>query len=144
MSAYDSALKIYQHYYDLAFKEFGSQEIANMLAKIPADYVFNNYSGDCKVCCLEYCNDLLDSEFEKLNPSIKRDIYEKTNRLSAGNISEFEINNNLKRGRRKFKDLYLNQVQRIKSDRENDLSRTMNRMVVDPDNILTLKNLNLK
>jgi hypothetical protein len=144
MSAYDAALKIYHHYYDLAFKDFGNQEIANMLAKIPADYVFNNYTNDCKVCCLDYCNDLLDSEFEKLNPVTKREIYEKTNRLSAGNISEFEINNNLKRGRRNFKDLYLNQVQRLKSERENDLSRTMNRMVVDPDNILTLKNLNLK
>jgi len=141
---YLSALKIYNHFYELALKEFGNQEIASMLAKTPADYVFNNYKKECSVCCLDYCNDLLDTEFQKLDPMIKRGIYEKMNGVSVGNISQFEIDNYIKRGRRKFKDLYFDRVKKIKSDRENDLSRSMNRLAIDQDNILTLKNLNIK
>ena len=53
---FDTASKIYNYYYSLAIKEF-SPDIANRLAKLPADYVYNSLNAstpNCYTCCLEY------------------------------------------------------------------------------------------
>jgi hypothetical protein len=149
---YNTALKIYNYYYQQGLKEFdGNSEIANMLAKIPADYVYNSLINrpGCYInsnCCLEYCNDLLDSEYEKLDPMTKRAVYEKMKGVSA-NVSNFEIDNSIKQNRKKFKSLWNNQVNKIKSDRENQLNVSMNRLNISNNlNFLEeriFKNLNL-
>ena len=96
----NAASKIYDYYYTLAIKEFNS-ETSNYLAKIPADYVYNsliNIYPNCyidDVCCLEYCNELLDSEFDKLSPEFNRMIYDKSFNVNSA-ISDGEINLKLK------------------------------------------------
>ena len=94
--ALKTATKTYNYYYSSAIKEFGS-ETADRLAKIPADYIYNKLlsNPECYIdsrCCLEYCNDVLDSEFNSIDPTLKRQAYEKAFGVQAGNISISEIN----------------------------------------------------
>jgi len=133
--ALQSATNIYNHYYKLAIKEFNNEDIANMLAKIPADYIYNellNKYPNCYInegCCLEYCNELLDHEFDRLDPDIKTKVYEKAFGVSAGNISPGEINLKLKKGR-KIKGMYQEKVNQLKSERENDIIYNMSGLVL--------------
>ena len=116
--AFNTASKIYKYYYGLAIKEF-NPEIANKLAKIPADYVYNSLNtNDCYIderCCLEYCNDMLDSEFNKMDPGFKRSVYNKAFNVQS-TVSESQINLGLKAKRRKFKNTFFNEVHNLKSE----------------------------
>ena len=70
----------------------------------------NNYPN-CyidQVCCLEYCNDMLDSEFNKLSPDFKRIVYNKAFNVTS-TISDGEINLGLKLKRRKLKNTFFNE-----------------------------------
>ena len=140
---YASAEKIYKYYYNLAIKEF-DPITANILAKIPADFVYNNYGNCSQVCCLKYCNDMLDSEFNKLSPEEKRIVYDKSFNVQSS-VSPSEINLSLKSKRRKFKNLYYNAARKYKTEQENDLSKLMGNLSVKRkhlDDILGELNLN--
>ena len=123
---YNAASRIYNYYYTLAIKEF-NHTVADRLAKIPADYVYNqlkNTYPNCFInerCCLEYCNDMLDDEYNNLSPEFKREIYNKSKNLQT-TVSDYEINMFLKAKRRKFKNLFYNTVNQTKQQQENDLS----------------------
>ena len=98
------ATKIYNYYYTSAIKEF-SHLIADKLAKIPADFVYHQLLlvPDCystQGCSLEYYNELIDSEFNSLDPNLKRRAYEKAFGVQSGNISVSEINLKLRAGRK--------------------------------------------
>lgn len=127
---YSAASKIYDYYYNLAIKEF-SHEVSNGLAKIPADYVYDNLNKtypNCHIderCCLEYCNEMLDSEFDRLSPDFKRNLYNKSSGIQSS-ISNSEINMHLKAKRRKFKSMYVDAVRRVKEQQENDISNLLN------------------
>jgi len=126
----ERATQIYNYYYSLAIREFDAP-IAHMLAKIPADYVYNSLQNnmECYIdngCCLEYCNEMLDSEFDRLDPEYKRRIYEKSFNVRTGNVSDSEINLKLKAKRRAFKKLYYNAVQDQKENSKLDqITRSM-------------------
>ena len=98
--AVKNATKIYNYYYSLAIKEF-RHDVAHTFAKIPADYVYNSLQTsypNCFIdenCCLEYCNEILDSDFDKLSPEFKRMIYDKSFNVNSA-ISDGEINLKLK------------------------------------------------
>ena len=118
----NTASKIYNYYYSLAIKEF-EPEIANKLAKIPADYVYNSLkNNNCYYCCLEYCNDMLDYEFNKTSPEFKRSVYNKAFNVQSS-ISDSQINLGLKAKRRNFKNLFLDAQRNLKLQQENDLNR---------------------
>ena len=122
----NAASKIFTHYYNLALKEF-YPDVAKKLAQLPADYVYNslmtNYPN-CYIdqhCCLEYCNEMLDTEFDGLTPEYKRNIYDKANRVQSS-ISDQEINTFLKAKRRKFKNIFYDAVHKEKKYQENSLN----------------------
>ena len=122
--SYTSASKIYNYYYTLAIKEF-QHTIADRLAKIPADYVYNSLQAsypNCFIdenCCLEYCNEILDSDFDKLSPEFKRMIYDKSFNVNSA-ISDGEINLRLKSKRRIVKNKFF---ESYKKENENNLNR---------------------
>jgi hypothetical protein len=126
---YDKASKIFRYYYSEAIKEFDN-ETAIYIAKIPADYVFNTLMKiypDCyinKKCCLEYCNDVLDTEFNSFSPEFKRKVYNKAFSVSS-NVSNGEIQMKLNAARKKFKEKY-NEKENVK------LSRLMERATLSP------------
>jgi hypothetical protein len=132
----NAASKIYNYYYTLAIKEFESS-VANILAKIPADYVFNKLMEtypNCYInneCCLEYCNDMLDFEFDRLSPEFKRNLYDKAFNINSS-ISDSEINLQLKSKRRKVKNLFFDEVRNFKSQQENDLSQLLQTIQINP------------
>jgi len=147
------ASKIYNYYYELAIKEFDIQT-SNYLAKIPADYVYYSLNETCYInekCCLEYCNDVLDDDFNRLDPDIKRKCYEKAFGINAAGLNPSEINLKLKSKRRIFKNKYNDAVKQIRTKiNENDLIKTMSglsikiplkRKIDDLDNVL--KNISL-
>ena len=118
------AAKIYEYYYTHAIKEFDS-ETATSLAQIPADFVYNSLvnNTECYIngeCCLEYCYDRLDSDFNRLDPEIKKKVYEKAFGVQSGNVSDKEINMRLKSKRRKkTNELYYSRVRALKVNNEN-------------------------
>jgi serine phosphatase RsbU (regulator of sigma subunit) len=118
------ASKVFDYYYTHAIQEF--DHITSLqLAQIPADYVYNTLISQeqCYInheCCLEYCNEILDHEFEKLDPVIKRQVYEKAFNVKTGFVSENEINTQLKKRRNNvFKNLYHNRFHELKENKEN-------------------------
>jgi hypothetical protein len=123
-----SASKIFDYFYFQAIKEF-DDTTAKMLAQIPADYVYNSLKNkNCvsEQCCLEYCNDLLDSEFNNLTPEVKRSIYERAFNVQT-NVSDSEIDMRLKAKRRKFKnDYYYSRARKLKETSLNNLISGMN------------------
>jgi hypothetical protein len=125
----DRASKVFEYFYSQALPEFGPEN-AKKLAQIPADYVYNQLISrgtDCYInseCCLEYCNEVLDSDFVKLDPLIKKMAYEKAYGVSVGNISQSEINIRLK-AKRKVNKLYSESIRRFRTEREDDLSSLM-------------------
>ena len=131
--ALNAASKIYKEYYSLAIKEFGARD-ADKLARAPADYVYNtllkNYPNNCYIdsqCCLEYCNEMVDSEFNTINPEIKKNIYEKAFGVSIGNTSMSEINLRIRSRRRKTgpKKIYYDNVGSLKENINTDLVSLM-------------------
>ena len=124
-NAYISASKIFDYYYNNARKKF-DEGMSKSLAQHPADYVYNSLiSGkDCYIndeCCLEYCMERLDTEFDRMDPDLKRQIYEKAFKVRAGNVSNFEINTKLKAKRRKkINELYYNRYRKALENQEND------------------------
>jgi len=122
--AKNSAEKIYNHYYQLANKTFDEQT-SDYLAKIPADYIYNSLKQtypNCYVnehCCLEYCIDVLDEDFNRLDPETKLKAYEKAYKVSAANIDPSEINIRLKSKRRNFKNKFNDAVKTLRTHEEN-------------------------
>jgi hypothetical protein len=108
-----SAQKIYTYYYNHAIKKY-DHRISSELAQRPADYVYNALVSqpECYInseCCLEYCNERLDYEFNTMDPALKRKVYEKAFGVQSGNVSDTVINTKLKSKRRqKIKELYNN------------------------------------
>jgi hypothetical protein len=149
--AIEHAREIYNYYYSHAIKEFDESTSAK-LAQIPADYVYNSLMSqkDCYIdnkCCLEYCNEMLDYQFNKLDPYIKRLVYEKAFNIKS-NIPDIEIHALLKRKRNlKFKELYYNKFNELKENRENDFNTIFKNMKLTPNTTPTLdtifKTLNL-
>ena len=139
------ATKMYNYYYSLAIQEF-NHDTSHILAKIPADYVYNEYINNkyCinERCCLKHCIDLLDSEFNVLDPSIKRAAYEKSLNLYAGNTSMSEINMKLKKERKKFQNLYFDSAQKYRD--ENNLNSLMKNVTIKDNNPNHLLFQNLK
>ena len=125
----DRASKVFEYFYNQALPEFGPEN-AKKLAQIPADYVYNQLikrGTDCYInseCCLEYCNELLDRDFAKLDPSTKKMAYEKAYGVSVGNISPSQINIGLK-AKRKLNKIYNSSVRQFRNEREDDLSKLM-------------------
>ena len=123
---YNAAAKIYNHYHALAKKEF-DEPTSNFLAKIPADYVFNQLMDtypNCFVnerCCLEHCNDMLDEEFKTMSPEFKRELYNRSKSVQT-TVSDHEINMFLSGKRRHFKNMFYNAVRENKQQQENDIS----------------------
>ena len=110
--AMSRASKVFDYYYAHAIQEF-DHITSSELAQIPADYVYNN----TEEYCLEY---LLDHEFERLDPEIKRHTYEKAFNVKTGFVSESEINIQLKKRRNNvFKKLYYNRFRELKENKEN-------------------------
>ena len=120
---YSKALSIYNYYYNLARKEF-KQSVAERLAKIPADYVYSNLMMNypqCylnETCCLKYCNDILDTEFDKFDPEFKREIYNKSFNVQS-TVSDYEISSGLRSKRRSFKNLFNDAIRRERVDLNN-------------------------
>ena len=148
--SYISASKIYNYYYTLALKEF-THTVADRLAKIPADYVYNqlmeNYPN-CFInenCCLKYCNERLDTEFKTFSPEFKRDIYNKALNVQS-NVSNSEINLQLKANRRKIKNLFYDAARETRDQQENDISILLDNISLKRKNNLetVFKKLNLK
>jgi hypothetical protein len=123
------AQKIYQYYYFHAIKEFDHGTSAS-LAQIPADYVYNSLlrQESCYIdseCCLEYCYERLDSDFNRMDPDIKRKVYEKAFGVQAGNVSDSEIDMRLKSKRRqKTNELYYSRFNTLKENNENDFAES--------------------
>ena len=118
--------KIYSYYYNHAIKKF-DENTSKELAQRPADYVYNSLISqtNCYInadCCLEYCNERLDSEFNTMDPVLKRKVYEKAFKVQSGNISDSEINTKLKSKRKKIKEIYLNY------EKENELIDTFKKI----------------
>jgi hypothetical protein len=121
------AQKIYNHYYKLANQTFDTQT-SDYLAKIPADYVYksaietypNCYINDR--CCLEYCIDVLDDDFNRLDPEIKLKAYEKAYGIDAANINPSEINFRLKMKRRFLRNKFNDAVKTLRVQQENQIN----------------------
>jgi hypothetical protein len=150
--AIDVAKKIFDYYYSHAIKEFDSQT-ASGLAQIPSDYVYNSLvNNECYInaeCCLEYCYDRLDSDFNRLDPEIKRKVYEKSFGVQAGNISDAEISMRLKSKRRqKTNQLYYSRYNALKVNNENQLLDSFKGLSLKRKNASNIDNifkkLNLK
>jgi len=139
--------KIYNYYYSLAIKEF-RHDIAHLLAKIPADYIYKEMLiNSCYIngrCCLKYCNELLDSEFNVLDDTTKRLVYEKALGVFAGNVSKGEINMRLKKERRQFQSLYDNSVKNYKLNLENNFNKSFGNMNIQENPEDLFSNLRLK
>jgi hypothetical protein len=94
--------KVYQYYFNQAVKSF-DKKTAHELALGPSSYVFtqimNNQNCDPNTeCCLDYCNEYLDSEFENiLSPKFKMKAYKKAFNKET---SEYETKQQLKNARR--------------------------------------------
>jgi len=139
------ASNIYNYFYNLALKEF-DVPTSKRLAQIPADYVYQslvqNYPN-CFIneeCCLEYCLDRSDLEFERLDPQVKRQAYNKSRNVQS-NASDNDINNFLKRQRNCFKNKYF----KI-SDEKTKFERLFNKLSVNSrqnDISRILMNLNI-
>jgi len=148
------ASKVFEYYYSHAIREF--DHITSLqLAQIPADYVYNTLiiQDNCYIngdCCLEYCNDVLDHDFERLDPDVKRQAYERAFNIKTGFVSENEINTQLKKRRNNvFKNLYYSRFQELKENKENIFYDMFKNMKVsgprDPnalENIFKTLNLN--
>ena len=100
-NALNRASAIFDHFYFLALSEFGLEN-AKRLAQIPADYVYNELiknGPNCYIneeCCLKYCNEVLDSSFDKFDRDFKKLIYEKANIISlAYEPSDMELKKKL-------------------------------------------------
>ena len=125
----DRASKVFEYFYNQALPEFGPEN-AKKLAQIPADYVYNQLISrgtNCYIngdCCLEYCNEVLDRDFAKLDPLTKKMAYEKAYGVSVGNISPSDINIRL-RAKRNLNKIYSESIQRFRNEREDDLSNLM-------------------
>jgi len=130
--ALQKASSVFEYFYNEALSEFGPKN-AQRLAQIPADYVYNELiasGGNCYInekCCLKYCNEVLDRDFDKFDPELKKLVYEKASGVSVGNVSEREINNKLRSYRRKgnVNKIYNDSLQRFRTQREFDLSELM-------------------
>ena len=126
------ASRVFEYFYNKALPEFGP-EIAKKIAQIPADYVYYeliNRGADCYIdekCCLEHCNEVIDRDFAKLDPLIKKIAYEKAYNVSVGNLSQFEINMRL-RAKRNLNKIYNSSLRRFKNEREVDLSNLMSKI----------------
>ena len=145
------AENVYHYYFELAKKEFDIPT-ALKLAQIPADYVYNALNSKKCVnpeCCLDYCYERLDSEFNRLDPEVKRKEY---NRLTGveSNISDYSINNYLKARRRKLSnDLYHSRARSIKKSNEDSFmdmfeNMSIKRKAIDDDLLDSLSNISLK
>jgi len=147
--ALESASNIYNYYYSHAIKEF-DKNTSMYLAQIPADYVYNSLINqrECyidKNCCLEHCNEILNLEFNKLDPSIKRKAYEKMMNVKAGYVSDIEIDTQLKKRRNnKFKQLYYNKFNELKENRDDNFNGLFKNMGLNNslDDIFKTLNLN--
>ena len=145
--AVKNATKIYNYYYSLAIKEF-RHDVAHTFAKIPADYIYNELmNNSCYIndrCCLKYCIELLDSEFNVLDDTTKRLVYEKALGVFSGNISRGEINTRLKRERRQFQNLYNNSVKNYKLQLENNFNKSFGNMGIqeNPEDLFSNLRLN--
>jgi hypothetical protein len=142
--AQDSALKVYNHYYQLAIKDFDNKT-ADYLARLPADYVYNSLlnSPGCYInehCCLEYCNERIDYDFNTLDPALKRKVYEKAFSVNSGNISEGEINLKLKSKRKDFKNLFYKPYNQMREQKENILNISMSNLSIKRKNTDNLEN----
>ena len=93
---------VYQYYFTEASKSF-DKRTAHELALGPSTYVFtqlmNNKNCDINSeCCLEYCNEYIDSEFEKIvTPEFKMKAYKKA---FDKETNEYETKRQLNRARR--------------------------------------------
>ena len=143
--------KIFDYYYSHAVKDFNSDTAAS-LAQIPADYVYNSLvnNKECYIngeCCLEYCYDRLDSDFNRLDPEIKRKVYEKAFGVQAGNVSNSEINMRLKSKRRKkTNELYYSRVRALHNENtfvESFKNLSMKRNRLSHDNIRNNRSKNI-
>ena len=146
------ASKVFEYFYNQALPEFG-YEIAKKIAEIPADYVYYELikrGGNCYInekCCLEHCNEVIDRDFAKLDPLIKKLAYEKAYNVSVGNISPSEINIRLK-AKRKLNKIYNSSLRRFRNEREGDLSKlmsniTLKRKSIPDDELIKFKKLKL-
>ena len=94
--------KVYQYYFTQASKSF-DKKTAHELALGPSSYVFtqimNNQNCDpTSECCLDYCTEYLDSEFENiLSPEFKMKAYKKAFNKET---TEYETSQQLKKARR--------------------------------------------
>ena len=140
------ATKIYNYYYSLAIKEF-RHDIAHTFAKIPADYIYNELLNNTYYindkCYLKYCIDLLDSEFNVLDDTTKRFVYENALGVFSGNISKGEINTRLKRERKQFQNLYNNSVKKYKLQLENNFNKSFGNMGIQENSEDLFSNLRL-
>ena len=135
--ALSKAKAVFNYFYNNALTEFGPVNARN-LAQVPADYVYNQIissGGNCYInshCCLKYCNEVLDHEFEKFDPELKKSIYEKASGVMVGNVSNVEINNKLRSFRRKgsVNRIYNDLVHKFRNEREDDLSKLMNKIKI--------------
>jgi len=151
MNALNIATNVYNWYYTHAIKQF-NDTISKKLAQIPADYIYNSLiiQKECYIndkCCLEYCNEVLDSEFNIMDPEIKRKAYEKAFNVHTS-ISNNEINFQLKKYRnKKMKELYYNSFNEFKENdknRENQLSDLFNDINLNKNTLESIfKTLNL-
>lgn len=146
------ASKVFEYFYNQALPEFGP-EIAKKIAEIPADYVYYELikrGTGCYInekCCLEHCNEVIDRDFAKLDPLIKKLAYEKAYNVSVGNLSPFEINIGLK-AKRKLNKIYNSSLRRFRNEREGDLSKLMSnvslkRKPIPDDELIDFKKLKL-
>ena len=148
--ALSKARATFDYFYNQALSEFGPIN-AQRLAQIPADYVYNQLiasGGNCYIdpnCCLKYCNEVLDHDFEKFDPELKRSIYERASGVTVGGVSEREINNKLKAFRRKgsVNRVYNDSVNSFRNQREDDLSNLMSSVNITPPIELDFKKLKL-
>ena len=142
---------IFKYFYEQGLPKFGPK-IAKKLAQIPADYVYQelskSYPNNCFIdsrCCLKYCNEVLDHEFERFDPDFKRLIYERSSGVHCGNVSQSEINLRLK-SKRTLNKMYSRAV----NDYYNVLDKSMNTLIISGGkrrneniNLENLKNLRL-
>jgi hypothetical protein len=139
-TALKRASRVYEYYYNHAIREF-DHVTSSKLAQIPADYVYN-----CLIKQEESFLEFLDYEFERLDPEIKRNAYEKAFNVKTGFVSETEINSQLKKRRNMvFKNLYHNKFNEMKENIFCDIFKNMKISFVDPKTELLhiFKTLNL-
>jgi hypothetical protein len=149
--ALSKAGMIFDYFYNQALVEFGPEN-ARRLGQIPADYVYNKIitsGGNCYInsdCCLKYCNEVLDHNFERFDPELKKLIYENASGIKIGNVSDREINNKLRSFRRKgsVNKIYNDSVNRFRNEREDDLSRLMSSVKLNKRPSYLLDDLDFK